>query len=78
MLVAATAVLLGLGGWWWVANAPAPAVPVQLAAPPSPTGAPTGDPAVHPNPSEIVRFDVAQVEELLPERDEVIPGGPGC
>jgi hypothetical protein len=72
VLVAATAIALALGGWWWLANAPAPPDPPGAPAPPSPTELPTTEPAAYPHPSEILQFDVSQVEELLPEHDEVI------
>jgi hypothetical protein len=76
-LVAATVAALVLGGWWWVANAPpSPAGPVAAPAPSSPTADPAMDQAGaradYPDPAEIIRFDESQVEELLPERDEVI------
>jgi hypothetical protein len=71
-LVIATAAVLVLGGWWWVATAPPPSGRLTAVAPPTPTPVPTTGAADHPHPAEIFAFDISQVEDLLPERDEVI------
>lgn len=75
VLAIATAAALALGVLWWVSNAPAGTAP--RTPPPPPTDIVTLAPEAHPDPAEIVRFDLDQVRRLLPERFEVVRGDAG-
>jgi hypothetical protein len=77
ILAVATTAALALGGLWWVRNAPPPSGLLPGPPPPPPTVVYTAQPQSHPHPSEIVQFDLDQVERLLPARVEVVRGNAG-
>jgi hypothetical protein len=79
-LAAATVLAVASGLLWWTGNTPPPSAgttvnPLSPAAPPTEPPAPVAvdtSPDTYPAPAEILSFDVAEVDALLPPHDDEI------